>query len=156
MSRSFVHTEEPVDEKPIELTSVVPKKAGEGRPRRSKSDRKTSTLKTRGGKPAKPPGRLPAQREVAPPAVIRQTLQNPEIIDLNDSKHQSEASITFSEIQRRVLKIEEDELELKHDLDNLQIPAIPALPHAHGRSIESGASTSTAFLLKKYAQMMQS
>jgi hypothetical protein len=68
----------------------------------------------------------------------------------------SEASITFSEIQRRVLKIEEDELELKHDLDNLHIPAIPEQSiHQHGRSIESAASTSTAFLLQKYAQMMQ-
>jgi hypothetical protein len=57
---------------------------------------------------------------------------------LNINTH--EASLTYTEMQEDVLKIEQYELDLKTNLDNLKLPQIPAF----NCSVESANSNVTS------------
>ena len=67
---------------------------------------------------------------------------------LNINNHA--ASLTYTEMQEDVLKIEQLELDLKHNLDNLKVPQIPAFT-----SVDSASSNVTSQILTRYAKMME-
>ena len=67
---------------------------------------------------------------------------------LNINNH--EASLTYTEMQEDVLKIEQLELDLKENLDNLKVPQIPAFT-----SVDSASSNVTSQILTRYAKMME-
>lgn len=68
---------------------------------------------------------------------------------LNINTH--EASLTYTELQEDILKIEKFEIDLKLNLDNLQMPQIPGF----NGSVESATSNVTSQILTRYAKMME-